>query len=487
MDSSQGSLSGEIGGVTGLSASFTLGIVAPPGRAGLDADWHLVALSLAADSVTVNGFFDANEIFQGYVNSDPLQPNAAGLVDLIGASSASAGFQTAGNWLGHLAFACEIPYVITSTQWRNLWNSWRNAWAASPGNNETSDGRYRRILGWLAYTGPAQISVGASKAYGPAVDISPSGTSVSYALQGLQNVVDTEGGQHFIGAEGAVVFQSRNDRYNKTPTLTFGEHTDAGEIPYLGDVGFDYDPTRVGNDAQVTAQYGSSLYRAQDGPPSDPATSQGKYGTISLRRTVNSLDPFELTAAAQALLYLNKDPQLRLKSVTVDPSSYPAAWPALLGLELGACVKVWRRPATAPAISLTGFVEQITWSRAARTKKTLCTLQISSNARKQVGQFNTSVYQPDAGSMTLQAAITAAATTLTIITAAGSPVASIAPGAYPVNIQVDNEILTLTAAPSSATSPQTFTGVTRGAASTTAAAHTANAIISAATVARWAY
>ena len=64
-----------------------------------------------------------------------------------------------------------------------------------------------------------------------------------------------------------------------------------------------------------------------------------------------------------------------------------------------------------------------------------------------------------------------------LATAAGKPTFTTAAGDYPLDIRIDAEQITLTAAPSGASSPQTFTGVTRGVAGTAAAGHAAGALV----------
>lgn len=454
--------------------------VGNPANAGtlLDGDWHLYGISLSADGKTLSGWLDSSSVptvVTSGSSARPVQVPASIGVDSI--AGLSSGYLADYAWGGDVAFACELPFEMTGATWANLAQSWRNAWSTTNLLSEATDARYQRILNWLNYAGPARLSAGVCKSVGPATDVAG-----QFGLQCLQNVVDTESGQHFIGADGAVVFQSRRDRYNPSPVLTFGENTAAGEIPYL-DLKTDKDPTRVGNDARVTSQYGNALYRTQD------ATSQSQYGQITISRTVNSVDPNELTAASQFLVYANKDPLTRLQAIKIDVAALaktnPGIWATLLALELGSCVQVKRRPSNAPTISLTCFVEKIVWD-VDDQNRAYCTLQLSNAAKRNFAKFDTARYAPDTGSMTLQSGITAAQATLTIVTAAGKPTMTNTPASYPFDIIIDAEQITLTAAPGGTTSPQTFT-VIRGVNGTTAAAHAASAVISLAVPAIYAY
>jgi hypothetical protein len=348
--------------------------------------WIIVAISLSADGKTFSGW-GSNALTPGQVtNASSMMPTFnAGSADVIGAAITPG---HAGPVLGGLtadvALVAQLPYDIgtadivagTSFGFQYLANAFYGAFRVA----DSADQRYMDILAWARYLGAARISAGHTTSYGPATDLPGSKT-----LQALQAVVDTEAGQHFIAADGAIVFRSRVDRYNKTPTLTFGEHSGSGEIPYL-DAIIDYDPTRVANDVQVTEQLNNQLFRHLDGPPNpanNPPKSQDQYGAITLSRTVNSTDPLECDGAAEYYLYQYKQPQQRLEALPIDVAANPsAAWAALLGLDLGSCVQVNRRPSNAPAISIPGFVEQIVWDLD-DALNARCTLQISNSALHQ--------------------------------------------------------------------------------------------------------
>ena len=326
--------------------------------------WILVALSMSADGKTLTAWGNNPLSPNTLTNATDMRPAfGPGSVDVIGAAIEPnhAGPVTQG-LTADVALAAQLPYDIGTADvisglsfgFQYLYNAFHGAFRVV----ESADQRYADILTWARYPGTSAISVGHTTSYGPATDLPGIKT-----LQALQNVVDTEAGQHFIRGDGTLVFASRADRYNKTPTLTFGEQTGSGELPYLAAI-IDYDPTRVANDVQVTEQVNNQLFRRVDGPPNpanNPPKSQDQYGAITLQRTVNSTDPQECDAAAQYFLYQYKQPQQRLEALPVDVAANPSAWPLLLALELGTCVQVNRRPSNAPQISIPGFVEQIVW------------------------------------------------------------------------------------------------------------------------------
>lgn len=344
-----------------------------------DGDWHLYMIGYdpATNTMTLgcDGRVQAGTGSNSAAPSTTARGDAALWIDAIGIDQFS-GSQYA--WVGDLALACELPFVPTSSQWADLYQSWRNAWGTTSGRAETSDQRYARILGWVGAAGfPQALQAGATVAYGPATDLPGKA-----ALDALQSVVDTEAGQHFIAADGTITFQARNNRYNPTPGVTFGEHT--GEVPYQQAV-FDFDPTRVANDAQVTAAYGNAVYTAVN------TASDDDYGQITIPRTVNSTDDGELQDAADYLMYQNAQPQSRLEQLPVDVGANPAVWGSLLGLDLGACVTVHRRPSNAPAKQLTGFVEQVVW-QIGDDRTCTWTGQVSSAALHYFAEFDSTAY-----------------------------------------------------------------------------------------------
>lgn len=330
-----------------------------------DQDWHLIGMSLSADGKTLTGWCDSAAAAT-MVSGTALNIGEAYNVqfDLI------AGDAT--YFVGQVAHVTEFGFVLTVAQWQSLASCWRNGHAG-----ERSDQRYARILAWAGYTGPSSVQAGSSVDYGPATDVA--GKS---ALSALQTVVDTEAGQHFVAADGTIVFQARTNRYNPASTLAFGENS--GEVPYQS-AQFDFDPTRVANDIQITGTFGRSMYRVID------TSSQNDYGQFGLQRDVNSLDPNELQDAAEYLAYQNAQPATRLEQLPVDVGSNPALWANLLPLDLGACVTVNRRPPAGTTKQVVGFLEQIVW-QLADDRTCTWTAQISPAARHYFAQFDSTTY-----------------------------------------------------------------------------------------------
>lgn len=326
-------------------AGTTLGLAAS-GPVVNDNNWHLVFFQMSADGKTLTLVVDGvTSTTTGGVDMHA----ALAANDAVGGDeyklSSTIGFGGS-NWIGDLALYAQWNSLLTPLAMSNLYTSFKTAW-----QGERSDQRYSRILGWAGYQGTASLDQGATVSMGPANDISNLD-----ALTALQNVVNTEGGRHFVSASGAVTFGSRATWFkNTSPLWTFGENAGGGEIPYVG-LTFDFDTTRISNTVAVTQTTTNQNFNAAD------TASQQNYGTRNLARTSQSTDPVEVQQSAYFLLSRYKNPQMRVAALRVDPAANPALFPSVLAFELGQRIRINRRDqfGVRPTITMDGFIEQIT-------------------------------------------------------------------------------------------------------------------------------
>lgn len=187
---------------------------------------------------------------------------------------------------------------------------------------------------------------------------SASGLSGTSLLTALQNISDTELGTLTVTGNGLVDLRSRDDRILKTTnSLTFGSDITGGEIPFNPQIVFDYDPTLLFNDIQVTRQNGP-VAESVDGD------SIIQFFPSSKQLTMNLDTDDQAQQAADWVLAREKEPHLRAETLTVnaagvDGSTHTHVWPGLLGLDLHDRVGIRHRPLGAPEVSMDGFVEQI--------------------------------------------------------------------------------------------------------------------------------
>jgi hypothetical protein len=317
-----------------------------------DNNWHLTFVQMSADGKTVSVYSEgvltsntgANDMHSSLVVNESVGGDMYKIDGSVG--------NGATNYVGDVALYAEWTTLLTLGQMNNLRTSFMTAF-----NGESSDARYGRILGWAGYQGTSKLDAGTTTAMNYANDVA----NVD-ALTALQNVVNTEGGRHFVDGGGAVNFQSRQRYFQQgsltapgTPVWVFGEN--AGEIPYT-ELAFDYDPTRISNQIAVTQNSTNLVYNASD------TTSQQNYGVRNFSRSSQSTNSEEVRESAFYYLSRYKDPHLRVQAMKINVSANPALWSSALAFELGQYVQINRRDpfGVRPTITMFGFIEQITHS-----------------------------------------------------------------------------------------------------------------------------
>lgn len=308
-----------------------------------DGNWHLAVVTLSANGQTVNLWIDGNVATASSGGQDQHPTNAT--YDSVGGAMYPLSGNVASNFAGDLAHYAQWSTVLTNGQIANLYSAWRTAFSG-----ESSGSRYTRVAGYAGYTGPMNIDTGSTLNMGPCNDIS--GTD---ALAALQNIVNTEAGQHFVAAGGALTFQGRSRRYlAATPVAVFGENAAGGELPYSS-LTIDDDTTRISNAIAITQVSTNQEFSASN------TTSQSAYGTRTMTRANQSASGFECQDAASFYLSRYKDPHPRISQMVINVAANPALFPSALALELGQRVRINRRPPSpAPAITMDGFIEQVT-------------------------------------------------------------------------------------------------------------------------------
>lgn len=344
-----------IQGPTGASGSWFPGGVTNC----VDGNWHLLIFGYNAATAQVVFSQDGNGA--AFYSSIPSTYTPSGLIsDNVGAYvDPTVGNGTTWNFQGDLSFASEFAWPINSLNITNLYSAWKSACAG-----ESTNARYSRILRYAGYSGWTSIGTGLTTSMGPAK------IDGQDAMSALEAVAATENGTHFVSQAGVITFRSRSARYNSTtPMYVLGENAASGEYPYE-DVSLDYDSTHLSNQVTVTQESSGQNFYATD------ATSIANYFPRTLTRTINAGDVNECQDAANYLLSRYKQSVMRVSSVKLHPSANPSLWPVLLNLELGARIRVMRRPPNVPATQVDCFVENIVWDTD-DTGEAWCTLQCS--------------------------------------------------------------------------------------------------------------
>lgn len=312
----------------------------------------VITASLSAAQITVQMWVDAtlagsNTVAANTVFSSSTPTIAWNTMAIQGGALVPGSTQTNG-MPGNISHLCVFNYALAFGDVNNLRS------AGSFGfSGETSGARLTRYLSYH-YIAPSALDTGAST-----MNTSNLASNTSL-LDACQNVTTSENGDLFVDPNGNITFQSRTHRYlSLTPSWIFGENQAAGEIPYNGDINFDYDPTQVFNDVVVDNAGG---IKAPGGTPPAIAASQKKYGKRSYSRTVNVSD-LEAQDAANWLFAAHQDPVQRLNQITINPAANPSLWAAALGIKIGDRVTV-RRRTTAFTQQADFFIERKEHSRA---------------------------------------------------------------------------------------------------------------------------
>lgn len=347
--------------------------------------------------------------------------------------------------------------------------------------NDPVGTRIQRILGWAGlsasdWTLDAGVATCGSSTW--------SGKDV---LSALQECADVEGGGAalYVDPSGKVRFVDRSQRPKAvTPVMTIDAAADAdGDIfsPTFDAVGLINESTVTRTDARSN---GGTAQTYTD------SASQTLYGILADSASVPTNTDVDAYLLAQDRVARRSTVGYRFPRIAVDLLTATTAglYTALGSLVIGSRLRVTTLPTTVngvtqfPRSQFDFFVEG--WSIDSDADTYRITFDLSDADAPAMGVWNDGTYGHWATTTsTLNATITAGATSLAIATS-GTPTWSTSAGDYPLTIQIDEEILTISSAPASGTSPQTVT-VSRGASGTIAAAHTAGAAITVFPSATW--
>nr|WP_202447224.1 LamG domain-containing protein [Streptomyces sp. SID5468] len=362
-----------------------------------DGNWHCAVVSLSADGKTLTVAVDSYITWHNTATSD--MHSTTYDHDAIGTFLADSNVNTQ-PFAGDLAWVAQWNAELTQSQRGDLCLGFANGWAGD--NNGT---RLNRVLTLANFHSGAVYN----SAY-IAAEAILGGTSFQgrSPLDVIQECADTEVGQFTVNRAGVPVLYGQLWRWIQSqPVVTFGEHTAAGEIPYLDDVEFEQDPAHLYNDIQITCDGSVDLTNTNALQEVSDATSQAAYFPQSLQRTITPNFVSNGMAVAQYLLSQYKDPHTRLQGLTIDLAANPSVLTALSTLNFGDMVRVNRRPALAPSKTLDCFLEQVAWSGDDTGANLKLHLQMSPASQYRYGVIS-------AAWATLTAGVAAGVTTVTL-------------------------------------------------------------------------
>jgi hypothetical protein len=312
--------------------------------------WHLAWLGVAADGSSFLAGVD-NSIASYSAGATHFSYPQNFLDELIGAQGYSVSNPNwiAYNFTGDLALYVEWPELLTTAAMTSIYQAWRTGYTG-----DSSGQRAAHILNWAHYVGATAIDTGSTTSLAAATDVDQTD-----AVTALQDVVATEGGEHFVARDGTYTFYGRSRRLGVyTPVYNFGTNVTGGEIPFE-DVQFDFDPTLVENDVTNTQTSTTQNFYAVN------ETSAATFGKRSYTQSNQSSNVEDVQDQADWIAGVYGYPRLRVASLTLHPAANPSLlWPVCLSLELGMYVKVTQRPmgqavGAVDAVTMNGFIENI--------------------------------------------------------------------------------------------------------------------------------
>lgn len=450
----QGVFSIDQNGIPSVQTNASTGIFGGGGPTSiLDGQWHL--FTMTDDGSTLTFYVDGNFAFN-------MADTQAAKATLYSIGDAGGPFMSGSRFRGNLGQFVVYPTALTSMQVGAHFNAGRGF------VGETVDARIAR---WLQYAGTPALEISLDQSAVKLNSHDQGGRTVAELVQQL--VQDTEsGGAALYVTEGLSWFRNRSFRASQTtPTLTIDIPSDGtidGVQPSL-------DTDALVNQVRVTRHAASGdLATTVSNDPVSIAANQLRPGSDMTSYAQDNRDRGNVGAWVVAE---QSQPSIRFPKIDVDvfTSATSTLLTQLNAVELGSRVRVTGiEPRVYPTTQADGIVEGYT--ETARIGQCVVSFDLSPADTPAYGVFDDSGrtrWQLD--STTLSGAISAAAGSIVVATS-GQPLDTAA-GSYPLDIQIDAEVLTVTTAPASGTSPQTLT-VLRGQKGTTAAPHANNAAVS---------
>lgn len=231
--------------------------------------------------------------------------------------------------------------------------------------NEVVATRIQRFLATAGALTPRALDTTTSTVSADASEGTVAERSADYA--------DQDGGLLFGDAAGYLRLRSQARTYRQSVRWTLGDNTATGEIPFEADAMPSMGPTYLMNEVSInnaseqtlgTGPFSATTYPDVTHTATD-VNSMSRYGPRPMERSTHFYYASAGFGLSQWLLAQYKTPRARFETVTVDASSYPAAWPLVLGVEVGDLVDVVRRPVGQAEVRVSCRVMQVKHAIAA--------------------------------------------------------------------------------------------------------------------------
>ena len=180
-------------------------------------------------------------------------------------------------------------------------------------------------------------------------------TVTGNALSGAQLATDTEIGELYLDGNANIVFRLRNDLFNDARSQTSQATFQPGTTLPFEDLTVEYGAQGLKNSMLISSVGDATVANVGD-TPSQAAYQKRTYTRSDLlHRTFENSNDY-----AGFLLALQKDPELRIASMTINPQAAPTTlFPQVLGRELGDRITVTFTPPGGTAITRACFIRGI--------------------------------------------------------------------------------------------------------------------------------
>ncbi|TDB86270.1 hypothetical protein E1264_18415 [Actinomadura sp. KC216] len=240
-------------------------------------------------------------------------------------------------------------------------------------DRELTDGEVTQLLlgkafiGWRSQEGTHQriqrFAATAQASTPRALDFSATAGSADATTAALAeraaDYADQDTGLLFGDAAGYLRLRTNSRTNRQAVRWVLGDDTANGEIPFQPDAApamgpaFLFNRVEINNSQEAnlggTTQFFNTAYNDTTHTAVD-AASGTRYGWRPLERATHLYSPADAFGLAHWLLAQYKTPRHRFEAVTVDAKAFPAAWPLVLGVEVGDLVDVVRRPVGQAAV-----------------------------------------------------------------------------------------------------------------------------------------
>lgn len=430
----------------------------------VDGGWHHLAVTVTGSGGTATMYVDGASVGTKTAGS------GASITTLTVGESANPATYSPFRFQGRVGDVALYPAALSSA---------RVAAHAAAGVGYYGDTTGTRISRLLALAGltSAQWNLDAGKAI---VGTYPQGGTT--ILQYIQDMATTEGGgaAAYTTPDGKLRFADRTYRKPAAPVLTIHAGNDMTNSAYQPT----YDALTLVNSANISRSAESGVLSTQAYMNS---ASQTLYGSFTQDLTSYATTDLDALNNGQQIVAENGYPGFRFPQIGASLlTAVNNLYVAVASVQIGSRIRLSNIPAgLTPATQADAIVEGWTETFANDAYTIVYDTSPADNPPRFLWD-DTSYGRWQCDGQTLNTTITSAGTTVIIATAASKPTFSTSSGDYPLKIQIDEEIITLNTVPGGSSSPQTFTGVTRGQVGTPQAAHTSGAVINLYPPAAWA-